>query len=198
LGNASSIFTARSLNKQAGCVMKDSDLELLRQWQGGDAAAFEGLVRRWQGPVGRFVFHMTGRREEVDDLAQEVFLRAYVAGRRFRPEAAFSTWLFKIALNVVRDAARKRSDARLPENTPERSDPHGGPEQVCSQHELAERVAQAVAGLPEEQRAVVVLRHYEGMSFEEIGRVTGTPPSTLKSRFAAAMTKLRQRLGPEH
>ena len=179
--------------------MTDSDLALLRKWQGGDAAAFEGLVRRWQGPVGRFVFHMTGRWQDVDDLSQEVFLRVYLAGRRFCPRAAFSTWLYRIALNVVRDATRRKSLGKVmvnfPERSPERPDPHGGPEQACSRQELADTVTAAVAELPEDLRTVVVLRHYQGMNFEEIGRVTGTPASTLKSRFAAALAKLRKRVG---
>jgi RNA polymerase sigma-70 factor (ECF subfamily) len=174
--------------------MNESDLELLRKWQGGDAAAFEGLVRRWQGPVGRFVFHMTGRSEGVDDLSQEVFLRVYLAGQRFRPQAAFSTWLYRIALNLVRDAARRKTSASLAEQ-PERPDPQSGPEQAYLQQERGEIVAKAVAELPADLRTVVVLRHYESMNFEEIGRVTGTPASTLKSRFATAMAKLRKRLG---
>src|SRR5437016_2697539 len=178
--------------------MNDSDLDLLRKWQGGDAAAFEALVRRWQGPIGRFVVHMTGRRDAVDDLCQEVFLRAYRAGGRFRPSAEFSTWLFRVALNVIRDAARRKKEAELPQESPERADPQGGPEQHCSRQELAQIVTQALTALPEDLRAVVVLRHYQGLSFEEIGHVTHTPASTLKSRFTVAMAKLRRRLERFH
>ncbi len=173
--------------------MEPSDAELVRQWQRGDRSAFPALVRRWQQPVARFLAHLVGRSDLVQDLCQEVFLRAYDAGPRYRPTAAFSTWLYRIALNVARDAGRRRRPVQpLGHDEPEVSDL--SPEAVCAQRELAGVVAEAVAELPEPLRLVLVLRHYEGLPFEEIARLTRTPASTLKSRFRAALERLRHRL----
>src|SRR5262249_28761010 len=162
-----------------GAAMGCDDAELIQRWQHGDAAAFEALVRRWQQPVGRFLFRLVGREEEANDLCQEVFLRVFLAGPRYRANAAFSTWLYRIALNVTRDAARRNrrrpvalSDHSLP-------DPASSAEAVCQQQETADLVTRAVAELPEALRIVLVLHHYEGMNFEAIARLTGTPASTL-------------------
>jgi RNA polymerase sigma-70 factor, ECF subfamily len=183
--------------------MGREDAELVARWQRGDADAFEALVRRWEGPIARFLARLVGPGELVADLCQEVFLRAYHAGARYRPMGAFSTWLYRIALNVARDAARRgrRRPVALAgaEEVPDRGQ---SAEAICQERELAGAVAQALAELPEPLRVVLVLRHYEGMSFEEMGRLTGTPASTLKSRFAAALGRLRVRMqqlgwGPE-
>jgi RNA polymerase sigma-70 factor (ECF subfamily) len=170
------------------------DADLIRRWQQGDAAAFEALVRRWQQPVGRFLFRLVGRAELVNDLCQEVLLRVYLAGPRYRPSAAFSTWLYRIALNVTRDAARRRRREPVSLSDREVVDRSPPPEANYQQHELENIVAQAVAELPEPLRTVLVLRQYEGMSFEEIARLTETPASTLKSRFAVALRRLRKQL----
>ena len=170
------------------------DAHLIERWQQGDVAAFEALVRRWQQPVGRFLFRLVGRAELVNDLCQEVFLRVYLAGPRYRPTAAFSTWLYRIALNVTRDAARKRKRDPVSLTGHEVEDRASPAEAACQQEEVAKLVAQAVADLPEPLRTVLVLHHYEGMNFEEIARLTQTPASTLKSRFATALRRLRKQL----
>jgi RNA polymerase sigma-70 factor (ECF subfamily) len=170
------------------------DAHLIQRWQQGDAAAFEALVRRWQQPVARFLFRLVGRPEPIHDLCQEVFLRVYLARLRYRPSAAFSTWLYRIALNVTRDAARRRRREPLSLSDHEVEDRAAPAEAAYQQAELATIVAQAVAALPEPLRIVVVLHHYEGMNFEEIARFTQTPASTLKSRFAAALRRLREQL----
>ena len=181
--------------------MGATDADLIRRWQRGDLAAFEDLVRRWQRPVAGFLFRMTGRRDRVADLCQEVFLRVYQAGPRYRESGAFTAWLYRIALNVARDAGRRgrHAPAALPD---EPVDPAAPADAECQRRELADQVARAVADLPEPLRLVLVLHHYDGMSFEAIGRLTGTPASTLKSRFAAALAQLREHLqhlgyGPE-
>jgi RNA polymerase sigma-70 factor (ECF subfamily) len=182
--------------------MSPGDAELIQRWQAGDPAAFEAIVRRWQQPVARFLFRLVDQAEQVHDLSQEVFLRVYRAGSRYRDNGHFSTWLYRIALNVARDASRRcrlRPVSLVEQEVPARQT---AVDAICQQEELARSVAQALAELPELLRIVLVLRHYENMSFEEIARLTGTPASTLKSRFAAALGRLRQRLqqlgwGPE-
>jgi RNA polymerase sigma-70 factor (ECF subfamily) len=118
----------------------------------------------------------------------------YLAGPRYRPSAAFSTWLYRIALNVTRDAARRCRREPVSLSGHEVQDRAAPAEAAYQQEELAHIVAQAVAELPEPLRIVVVLHHYEGMNFEEMARLTATPASTLKSRFAAALRRLRKQL----
>jgi RNA polymerase sigma-70 factor (ECF subfamily) len=172
--------------------MGHEDADLVRRWRCGDAAAFEALVRRWQEPVARFLARLAGRTEAVPDLCQEVFLRVYLAGSRYREAGAFSTWLYRIALNVARDAGRRGRRQPRPLAGPEPAADAPGVESACERRELAGAVAEAVAALPPPLREVLVLRHYEGMRFEEMGRLLGVPASTLKSRFTAALARLRE------
>ncbi len=174
--------------------MDCDDANLMRRWQAGDAAAFEALVRRWEQPVARFLTRLAERPDRVADLCQEVFMRLYLAGPRYRETGAFSTWLYQIALNAARDAGRRRRHE--PASLAEQDEPAAPAlaEAICERRELAEQVTQLVAELPPPLREVLVLRHYEGLTFEEIGRVLATPPSTLKSRFALALARLRVRL----
>jgi len=174
--------------------MGQPDAELMQRWQQGDASAFEEVVRRWQQPIARFLARHVGRAELVADLSQEVFLRVYLARGRYRENGAFSTWLYQIALNVARDAGRRRRV--LPKPLDDHEVPaHGAPVQsLCEQRETQQIVTRVLADLAEPLREVLVLRHYEGLSFEEISRLLDVPASTLKSRFAAALNQLRDRL----
>jgi RNA polymerase sigma-70 factor (ECF subfamily) len=182
--------------------MGPQDAELIQRWQQGDASAFEDLVRRWQQPVVRFLFRLVGQVEPARDLCQEVFLRVYHAGPRYRESGAFVGWLYQIAMNVARDAARRCGRGVVPLANHEVVDRAAPADAICQRQETARLVAQAIAELPEPQRLVLVLHHYERLSFEEIARLTRTPASTLKSRFATALARLRIRLqelglGPE-
>jgi RNA polymerase sigma-70 factor, ECF subfamily len=171
--------------------MGHPDDELMRRWRRGDATAFAALVDRWQQPVGRFLLRLVGRPDRVPDLCQEVFLRVLRAAPRYRESGRFSTWLFQIALNVARDAARRGRHAPQP-----LADIAGDDvtEATCERRDLARAVACAVAELPPPQREVLALRHDQGMSFEEMSRLLNAPATTLKSRFAAALHRLRARL----
>ena len=171
--------------------MEPSDAELMRRWQGGDTASFEEIVRRWQGRVGRLLARLAGP-SVAPDLCQEVFLRLYRAGARYREEGAFTTWIYRMALNVARDAGRRRRDCAALGNYEPLDD--NAPHDALCRREAVELVTQALAQLPASLREVLVLRHYEGLSFEEIGRLTHVPASTLKSRFAVALDRLRVRL----
>src|SRR5205823_6012468 len=121
-----------------------------------------------------------------------VFLRVYLAGPHYREQGAFATWLYRIALNLARDAARRRPPRPLFDHQP--ADGAAAAESVCERRELADAVASALDELPPPLREVLVLRHYEGMNFEAMSRLLGQPASTLKSRFAAALGRLRVRL----
>ena len=125
-------------------------------------------------------------------MTQEVFLRVYLKGAHYRDAGTFRTWLFQIALNLSRDAARRR--VRKPVvPLADSYDPAAGVE-PDDRSERAAIVASALAELPMAQREVVVLRHYEDLSFEAMARLLGAPATTLKSRFATAMAKLERTL----
>ncbi|HEY7315353.1 MAG TPA: sigma-70 family RNA polymerase sigma factor [Gemmataceae bacterium] len=171
-------------------------MEQDRDWRSGGAAAFALLVRRWQQPVARFLFHLVGREELVADLCQEVFLRVYEHRGRYRETGVFSAWIYRIALNVARDAGRRRRPEPVDLRDVELAAAGPSPETICEQAERGRLIARTVAELPEPLRVVLVLRHYEEMSFEQIARLLGEPASTVKSRFRAALQRLRQRLKP--
>jgi RNA polymerase sigma-70 factor, ECF subfamily len=154
--------------------------------------AFGAVVRRWQRPVARFLAGLVGTDAAVADLTQDVFLRANRAVGRYREEGAFATWLYRIALNLARDAARRarRAPAPLPLEVPANS----VADDSWERRELAQTISQALAELPAPHREVLVLRHYEGLNFEQMSRLLGVPASTLKSRFAVAIGRMRARL----
>jgi RNA polymerase sigma-70 factor, ECF subfamily len=164
--------------------------ELIGCWRRGEPGAFEELVRCWQQPVARFLARLCPP-DQLQDLCQEVFLRVYLARQRYRETGAFSTWLYRIALNVARDAGRRRRRNLASLNDRE---PVAAAEIDCERKELASILAHALASLPEPLREVLVLRHYESMSFEAMSRLLQVPASTLKSRFAVALNRLRERL----
>ena len=172
----------------------EPDAGLIARWQRGDRAAFEQLVRDWHPRVARFLVRLTGCPELARDLSQEVFLRVYLSAGKYRESGHFSTWLFQVALNQFRDAARKSArrpavaltDSEVLVEVP-----------ITAPFEDRERVAiiaEALAELSLPLREVVVLHYYEDLNFEAMARVLGTPASTLKSRFAVAMNQLRDRL----
>src|SRR5262245_31975684 len=137
--------------------MDSEDADLVGRWQRGDPLAFEAIVQRWQEPIARFLHRFTGRREWVRDLSQEVFLRVYQARERYRDNGEFSSWLYRIAINVARDAARKNRHraATLPEELKDYSPPVDA---TCQEQELANVVLKALDEMPQEQRLVLVLR----------------------------------------
>jgi RNA polymerase sigma-70 factor (ECF subfamily) len=173
--------------------MDKAEADLIRRWQAGEAAAFEAVARRWQEPLARFLSRLASS-DQVPDLLQEVLLRLHRAGPTYRENGHFSTWLFQIAMNVARDAARRQAHATQPLPAEEPAAHGESAEQRCETRELGHLVARAVAELPQPLREVLALRHDRGMKFEEMSRLLGIPASTLKSRFSVALNKLRARL----
>lgn len=173
--------------------MSIEDAELIHRWQAGEADAFENLVRRWQMPITRFLGRFVWQRDQVHDLSQEVFFRVFCAKNTYRENGAFATWIYRIALNVARDHARQRKPVEtLPIETLV-----SGEDDIPDSYATRETVAfviRALADLPQAHREVLVLRHYEEMSFEAMSRMLQVPASTLKSRFSAALLQLRARL----
>lgn len=179
--------------------MADSDHELMRQSADGDPAAFETLLRRWEPRVARLLNRLTGASRngaaaQIEDLSQEVFVRVLTARHRYRAEYAFSTWLYRIVLNVARDAGRrKRTQRKLLDN----HRPPGQaevPDETAQWKEVEQCVAEALAELPKKWREPLVLRHYGGMTFQEVAETLGLPASTVKSRVRQGLLKLRAEL----
>lgn len=174
--------------------MNLSDHDLMRRSSAGDALAFEQLVHRWEGPVARVLARLSTNGSDVEDLCQETFLRVLRAQTRYRPRWAFSTWLFSIALNVARDAARRRRrEAQRIVEAPLRASPAGPPENAA-RRELAEHVAAALDQLAPELREVLVLKHFGELTFAQLGELLGLPQSTVKSRTRKALERLRREL----
>ncbi len=173
----------------------DPDGERMRRWSAGDRSAFEEIVRAWERPVGRFLVRLTRNPEVAGDLTQEVFLRVYLKGATYTHGGTFKTWLYQIALNLARDAARRQA-RRSHQTLLPTADPAVEMEPAFDVRQQAEVVNAALAELPDPLREVVILRHYEDLSFEAMARLLGVPATTLKSRFAVAMKKLEEVLVP--
>lgn len=169
------------------------------RFQGGDALAFEVLVRRHRTPVFSFLVRLTGDRARAEDLCQETFLKAVRAAASWAPRATFRTWLYAIARNQAVDEARRRAFRRVEplagragtEPAWEGTPPDGAAEAAL----LRPKLEAALASLPEQQREVFLLREHAGLRFPEIAEVTGVPENTVKSRMRYALEALRVELG---
>ena len=178
---------------------------LARAARGGDLSAFEGLVRRYQRRVYGLAYRHLQDPDEAQDLAQEVFFKAYRSLERFDPTFRFSTWLYRIASNRSIDHLRRQApvllslnDSRESEKGPEgviqlKSAAHG-PEDLLASRELGEQISQAIDALPSSYRELILLRHLQGMAYEEIARMKRLPLGTVKNRLFRAREILRKRL----
>jgi RNA polymerase sigma-70 factor, ECF subfamily len=181
----------------------DSDLELMLRVRHGDAESFEVLLTRHRTPLLNYIWRMVRDQTLAEDLAQEVFLRVYQARERSRPEARFTTWLYRIATNLalsslrnrrskqlaIEDADAEPPQARLPDLRPTA-------EQQLIYSEREEMIRRAVEALPERQCAAVVLHKYQGMDYRQIALVLGVSESAVKSLLFRAYEALRARLEP--
>ena len=171
---------------------------LMLAWTGGDTAAFELLYGRHRGPLYRFLLRQTRNQSLADEFFQDVWQRVIAARAGWTPDAAFSTWLFRIAHNRLNDHWRGlKHRPAAPADGDERAarvpDP-STPERELSNFEQRRRLQLAIEELPAEQREVVLLRLEQELSLEEIGAITGAGRETVKSRLRYAMDKLRARL----
>src|SRR5262245_25670651 len=178
-----------------------TDEELVAKSIGGDSDSFNELVLRWERPIYSLAYRTIGREEDARDVCQETFLRAFRALPAFRGQAKFSSWLYRIALNLCRDWMRRQ---RRTPTVPAPSDVDlmelAGPaksasiEEVVVRNDLARAVERAMASLPDEQRTAIVLKEYHGLTFQEIADLVGCPLSTVKTRLYQGLTVLRREL----
>lgn len=180
-----------------------NDRELVAGAALGLEGSFEELVRRYQRPISAYVYRMVGDYETALDLTQEIFIKIYGSLSRYRPEFKFSTWIYKIAHNAAIDHLR-RSSGR------ERSLSGGGgsidgdhydlpiesegltPEQQSEREERRVEIESVVRSLPTAYRELIVLRHSQDLTYEEIVEVTGLPLGTVKNRLFRARDLMRQ------
>lgn len=196
--------TAATEAETARHVGFHGDAELARRAADGDASAFSLLVARYQRPMAALVSRMSRNGEDVDDIVQELFLRAWRGLPRFRGESQFSTWLYRIAVNTaIKHKGKMKTETlhALPAedlaggleqvSASEDSDPY----HVAQRTEREQRLRLAVQRLPEKQRVVVQLHYFEGKSCEEISEIVGCSVGTVWSRLHYACKRLRTVLG---
>lgn len=180
------------MDADARALARDQDEACVARCKAGDVEAFSLLVERHQATVYNIAYRMVASRDEAQDLAQDAFVRAFAAMRRFRGDCSFRTWICRIVTRLCVDALRARPRRPQPLESFEHSGPGGDWTQEVVNRQVLE---QAVASLPVHYRAAIVLRHGEGLSYEEIGRILHLPLGTVKTHIKRARTMLARHLG---
>jgi len=172
----------------------------------GEIHLYEEIIARYERPIVNFIYRMIGDYEHSLDLAQEVFFKAYRSLDRFDPTYRFSTWIYRIASNRSIDHLRRQSVSFLSlddsrgagrgsEGMIQLKSPSHGPEELLASRELGDRIGLAIDSLPTRYRELILLRHLQGMAYEDIARVKRLPLGTVKNRLFRAREILRKRLG---
>ena len=159
----------------------------------GDVQAFEGIVRRWQGPIVNMAWRYCRDRSRAEDMAQEAFLRAWRALAQWRRESSFSTWLFALAANLFRSELKRFPTATVPlDAAPEPSRP-AAQHHAMEMQNSSESVRRAVLALPQRYREPVILYYFHEMDLGTAARTMGLPEGTLKARLSRARALLQRR-----
>lgn len=182
------------------------DLDLVRKAQAGDKAAFDLLVRKYQNKIISLVSRYLGQNGDVQDVAQDAFIKAYTALPGFRGEAAFYTWLYRIAVNSAKNylMARGRRPAAVDVDAEEaeffeNSDAlkeNASPERLALTEEIKKVIFDTIEQLPEELKIAIQLREIDGMSYEDISSAMGCPIGTVRSRIFRAREAIDNNLQP--
>jgi len=181
-----------------------SEKALVQKAKAGDRDAFAALVSAYEGKIYNLALRYLGNREDAMDASQEVFLRVFRFLPGFQEESGFSTWIYRIGVNVCKDMLAKRAkrgelSLELPGEeedyrTAEVADSRYDPEAIVEQADLRGSLAEAIGQLPQQQREMIVLRDIQGLSYEEIGQVLSLESGTVKSRLSRARENLRKKL----
>ena len=190
-------------------MLEDDDIKLFLEFQRGNKQSFEKLLDKYEKPVINFIYHIVGNREDAEDLAQEVFLRIYQSAKNYKPTAKFSTWLYRIAVNISIDHKRKPAnklqaitdslDKQIVtdenEITKEIADTSKNlPENILEQKRIDETVRSALLSLPSNQRIALTLIVYENKSYREISEILGYSVSSVESLLFRTRQSLKQKL----
>ncbi|MDK8464681.1 RNA polymerase sigma factor RpoE [Marinobacter sp. SS13-12] len=182
-----------------------TDLQLVRKVRHGDRPAFDLLVVKYQSRVASIISRYVYDSQEVMDLTQETFVKAYRAIDRFRGDSAFYTWLYRIAVNTAKNFLESRgrrpqgsADAVEAENFDDGSRLRdiASPEKLLQRDQLQEALRVAIGNLPEELRSAFLLREYDGLSYEDIAGILECPIGTVRSRIFRARDAVDRHLGP--
>jgi len=185
--------------------MEESDAAAVSRARSGDSQAFRLLVEHHSSNIFRLAYRMTGNEQDAEDVVQETFLKAFRQLKGFEARSNFSTWLYRIGVNCALDLLRKR---RRHDEFQEPWEPDHGrgvlesdhqesmPDRLVFSIEVKRRVSQALEGLSPMERSAFVLRHFEGMSIEEVGQVLGLQASAAKHSIFRAVRKMRVALEP--
>jgi RNA polymerase sigma-70 factor (ECF subfamily) len=186
--------------------MDASDLAVVARVRAGDKDAFRVLVERHSRSVFRLAYRLTGHEQDAEDVVQETFLRAFRQIRRFESRSSFATWLYRITVNCSHDLLRQRPKAGSRQYL---DDPDGAtgaelvdlsatadPLRALASRRIDARVRAAMGGLSDKERSAFVMRHFEGLSIAEIGRVLELKTSAAKHSVFRAVQKLRRSLDP--
>lgn len=187
-------------------MAEDTDKELVKRVQKGDLAAFDMLFSRYQVKILNLISRYVRDSEEVQDVAQEAFIKAYRALPRFRGDSAFYTWLYRIAINTAKNHLVARS--RRPPSTDvdvEDADYRDDadmlresedPESALKRDQLKSVIDDAIASLPDDLRSALTLREFDGLSYEQIAQILDCPVGTVRSRIFRAREFVEQRMRP--
>jgi RNA polymerase sigma-70 factor (ECF subfamily) len=195
---------------QGGSYQGKTDAELIVLCQKKDSRAFEELIKRHQRTVYALLYRLAPDWNDTSDLAQEVFIRMWRSIGNLRNPSAFRSWLSQIVTNLFYDELRKRprqlptismdepidSEEGSDATTRDIKDKAAGPDELCQRKEMTEVVRQAMTRLPEQFRTAIILREFEGLSYEEIALITNTEIGTVKSRIARARAKIQEMVSP--
>jgi RNA polymerase sigma-70 factor (ECF subfamily) len=177
-----------------------TDSDLVATAITGQEGSFEELVRRYQRPISAYVYRMVGNYESALDLTQEIFIKVYASLRKYRSEFKFSTWIYKIAHNAAVDHLRRSSTREQSLISGSESDQFElpiesrrlSPEQESERKERRIEIESVVRALPANYRELIILRHSQDLTYEEIVEVTGLPLGTVKNRLFRAREMMRQ------
>ena len=173
---------------------KIDDSALMSRLGDGDMSALGELVCRYQDRVLEIAFRTLGKWDLAEDVAQETFLRVYRAAGKYKPKAKFTTWLYRIAVNLCLDEKRKRARSGMSLEDAAVDAEIVPDSNIIEQKEIAKLVQAAVDGLPERQRIALVLHRYEGLSHDQIAEATGWSGSAVESLLVRAYANLRKKL----
>jgi RNA polymerase sigma-70 factor (ECF subfamily) len=199
------IYSGNDLSKTKMTKQLDSisSEDLMAQAAGGDDYAFEILVQRHQASILNLIYRFVGNRTEAKDLAQEVFVRVWQAAKSYKPKAKFSTWIYRIAVNLCLNELKSVKRRRLiPLGTEEKPDSEystpsnvsQSPEDLLLAKERGHQISEALRSLPENQRMALILKRYDNLSYDEIGRVMGCSVSAVESLLVRAKKNLQEKL----
>jgi RNA polymerase sigma-70 factor (ECF subfamily) len=187
-------------------LAEDTDKELVKRVQKGDLEAFDMLFSRYQGKILNLISRYVRDTEEVQDVAQEAFIKAYRALPRFRGDSAFYTWLYRIAINTAKNhlVARSRRPPSMDvdvEDADYRDDADmlresEDPESALKRDQLKAVIDAAIGELPEDLRSALTLREFDGLSYEQIAQILECPVGTVRSRIFRAREHIEQRMRP--